>query len=64
MRESVPSLKNVREAVLPDEDEDDEVPVKKGKIDDVYKKKAEELEQKLERIQKSKKIETSVHEPK
>lgn len=54
VRSSVPSLRSFRDAVLPP-DEDDEVPVKKGKIDSQYKKKAEELEKKLSDIQKAKK---------
>ena len=55
MRESVPSFRDVRETVLPsrEEDFDDEVPVKKAKGDTLYNKKAEELERKLETIQKS-----------
>lgn len=64
VRESVPSLRNMREAVLPTDEDDDEIPVRKSKLDDAYKKKAEELEQKLREIQKGKKIETPIHEPK
>jgi len=64
VRESVPSLRNMREAVLPTDEDDDEIPVRKSKLDDAYKKKAEELEQKLREIQKGKKTETPIHEPK
>ncbi len=53
VRESVPSFSSVREAVLPSED-DEEVPVKRWKLDAVYKKKTEELERKLETLQKNK----------
>lgn len=52
VRESVPSFSSVREAVLPDDDDD--MPPKKSKMDEAYKKKAEELERKLESLQKSK----------
>ncbi len=45
-------------------DEEDDVPVKKGKADDVYKRKALELEDKLRELQKSKKVEKEVHIPK
>jgi len=54
----------MREAVLPTDEDDDEIPVRKSKLDDAYKKKAEELEQKLREIQKGKKTETPIHEPK
>jgi DNA segregation ATPase FtsK/SpoIIIE, S-DNA-T family len=55
VRESVPSFSSVREAVLPSRDEyDDEPPQKKAKTDDAYRRKAEELERKLENIQKAK----------
>ncbi len=56
VRESVPSLTRMRDAIIPSDDEDDIVPVKKWKIDDVYKKKAEELERKLALIHKNKVI--------
>ena len=64
VRESVPSLSRVREAVLPADDYEDELPVRKSKSDDVYKKKAEELERKIAELHKGKKTETPVHEPK
>lgn len=54
VRESVPSLSSVREAVLPSGDDTDDEP-KKAKIDSTYKKKAEELEKKIAELQKSKK---------
>ncbi len=54
VRGSVPSLTRMRDAIIPSDDEDDIVPVKKWKIDDVYKKKAEELERKLAAIHKNK----------
>ena len=49
VRESVPSLTRMRDAIIPsdDEDDDDIIPVKKSKTDEVYKKKAEELERML-----------------
>ena len=53
LRESTPSLSSFRNAVLPDEDEDDR-PLKKPKLDETYKRKSEELERKLANIQKSK----------
>ena len=53
VRESVPSLSSMREAVLPN-DEDD-IPSKKTKVDDTYRRKAEELEKRLETLQKQKK---------
>ncbi len=56
VRESVPSFREVRESVLPsreDDYEEDGPPKKKLKWDDAYKRKAEELEKKLENIQKS-----------
>lgn len=55
VRESVPSFRDVRESVLPTREDEygDEVPQKKPRSDDVYKRKAEELERKLENIQKS-----------
>ncbi len=65
VRESVPSISRVREAVLPADDYEDEAPVRKTKADDAYKRKAEELERKIAELQKSKKEEPSVtHEPK
>jgi hypothetical protein len=55
VRESVPSFRDVRESVLPSKEDDYEeiTPSKKSKSDDAYKRKAEELERKLENIQKS-----------
>lgn len=63
VRESVPSFSSVREAVLPQDDED-EMPTKKTKLDAAYKKKAEELERKLENLQKSKRDESEKSETK
>ncbi len=54
----------MREWILPSDDEDDIAPTKKWKTDEIYRKKAEELEKKLAEIQKSKNKEPSVHEPK
>lgn len=56
VRESVPSLTRMRDAIIPsdNEDDDDIIPVKKSKTDEVYKKKAEELERKLAAIHKNK----------
>ena len=53
LRESTPSLSSLRSAVLPD-DEEEEKPLKKTKLDDRYRRKAEELEEKLANIQKAK----------
>lgn len=55
VRESVPSFREVRESVLPSREEsyEEEAPQKRSKGDDAYKKKAEELEKKLESIQKT-----------
>lgn len=66
VRDSVPSISRVREAILPTDDfEEEDVPVKKSKTDDAYKRKAEELERKIAELQKSKKDETTpIHEPK
>ena len=64
VRDSVPSMSRLREAILPADDDEDEVPVKKGKTEDVYRKKAEELERKIAELHKGKKTETPVHEPK
>ena len=54
VRESVPSLSRMKEAIIPMDDEDEIIPTKKTKADEVYKKKAEELEKKLAAIQKNK----------
>ncbi len=54
VRESVPSLTRMRDAIIPTDDEDDSIPVKKSKTDEAYKKKAEELERKLAAIHKNK----------
>lgn len=62
VRERVPSFASVREAVLPYDEE--VIPSKKEKPDDVYKRKAQELEQKLVDLQKNKKKENEVHVPK
>lgn len=51
VRESVPSLSTVRDAVLSPEEEESP---KKSERDSVYKKKAEELERKLADIHRSK----------
>lgn len=64
VREAVPSFSAMREWILPSDDEDDIAPTKKWKTDEIYRKKAEELEKKLAEIQKSKNKEPSVHEPK
>lgn len=65
VRDSVPSLSSVRNAVLPDdEDDEDEIPMKKSKMDDVYRRKSEELEKKLALLQKSKKDDTEERIPK
>ncbi len=62
VRESVPSFASVRDAVIPYDE--DIIPSKKARLDDVYKKKAQELEQKLATLQKSKKSEAEIHVPK
>lgn len=55
VRESVPTLSRMRDSILPsDEYEEGIAPSKKVKLDDTYKKKAEELERKLATIQKAK----------
>ena len=64
VRSSVPSFSRVREAILPADDYEEDIPVRKSKSDDVYKKKAEELERKIAELHKAKKPEVSVHEPK
>jgi predicted membrane protein len=64
VRDSVPSMSRMREAILPTDDDEDEAPVRKSKTDDVYKKKAEELERKIAELHKGKKTEAPVHEPK
>jgi DNA segregation ATPase FtsK/SpoIIIE, S-DNA-T family len=56
VRDSVPSFTSVREAVLPQFEEEEEIPTKKTKIDSEYKKKAEALEKKLEALQKQKSL--------
>jgi S-DNA-T family DNA segregation ATPase FtsK/SpoIIIE len=65
VRESVPSLSRMKEAIIPMDDDDDEeaVPSKKSKTDEIYKKKAEELEKKLAAIQKSKIPAKEIQEP-
>ncbi len=64
VRDSVPSFSSVRNAVLPDDYDDERAPTKKSKIDDAYKKKSEELEKKLALLQKWKKDEGEGHTPK
>ena len=64
VRSSVPSMARVRDVILPADDFQDDLPTKKTKTDDVYKKKAEELERKIAELHKAKKPEVSVHEPK
>ncbi len=64
VRESVPSLSSMREAVLPSDDYEDDIPAKKWKIDSAYKKKAEDLERRLETLQKQRKWGTKEDEPK
>ncbi len=53
MRSSMPSLGTMRNAMISDE-EDDRAPIKKMKVDETYKKKAEELERKIANLQKGK----------
>ncbi len=53
VRESVPSMSRLRNIMIPSDDEDI-IPVKKSKIDDIYKRKAEELTQKLAAIHSKK----------
>lgn len=55
VRSSVPSLRTLRDSVLPSDEGQEIVPIKKSKQDSEYKKKAEELERKLANIQKAKK---------
>jgi len=48
----------MKEVIIPmDDDEEDITPTKKSKNDEIYKKKAEELEKKLAAIQKNKTVE-------
>ena len=59
VRENIPHIAStVKNTVLPPDDEEEEdeevAPTKKAKADEVYRKKAEELERKLANIQKSK----------
>ncbi len=54
VRESVPSLVRMREVMIPRDSDEDIVPIKRWKNDDIYKKKAEELERKLAQIHKNK----------
>jgi DNA segregation ATPase FtsK/SpoIIIE-like protein len=54
VRESVPSIRNMRDAIIPSDDDEDIIPAKRGRADDEYKKKAEELERKLTAIQNKK----------
>lgn len=54
VRDSVPSLGRIREAMIPTDSDDDITPTKKSKTDEIYKKKSEELERKLAAIQKNK----------
>jgi S-DNA-T family DNA segregation ATPase FtsK/SpoIIIE len=56
VRESVPSISSVREAVLPQFEEEEELSTKKTKHESEYKKKAEVLEKKLEALQKQKSL--------
>lgn len=57
VRESVPSLTRMRDVIIPTDDEDEDiVPTKKAKTDEVYKKKAEELERKIAALQKNKEV--------
>lgn len=56
MRESVPSLASMREAIIPSEEDDEEISPKKAKLDNEHKKKAEELERKLAELQKQKSV--------
>jgi DNA segregation ATPase FtsK/SpoIIIE-like protein len=63
VRESVPSIRNMRDMVIPSDDDEDIIPAKRGRADDEYKKKAEELERKLTAIQ-NKKTPEIVEKPK
>ena len=63
VRESVPSIRNMRDMVIPSDTDEDIIPVRKWKVDDAYKKKAEELERKLAAIH-NKKIPELVEKPK
>ncbi len=58
VRESVPSISRIKEAAF--WDEDDEIPIKKWKLDDVYKRKAQELEEKLANLKKWKRPEEKI----
>lgn len=53
VRESVPSMSRIREAIIPTDDED-LIPTKKEKVEESYKRKADELERKLAAIHKNK----------
>lgn len=65
VRNSVPSLSSMREAMSSHDDEDeDDIPVKKWKIDSEYKKKAEALEKKLEALQRQKSLQEEKDETK
>lgn len=63
VRESVPSLSRMRDAIIPMDNDDEIVPTKKSKTDEIYKKKAEELEKKLAAIQKNKTPQKETPEP-
>jgi hypothetical protein len=63
VRERVPSFSSVRDAVLPD-DEDDEWEIQirpKGKSDEIYRKKAEELERKLSELLWKGRVSSDLH---
>lgn len=64
VRNSVPSMSRVREAILPTDDYEDDIPVKKTKTDEALIRKSAELERKIAELQKSKKEEPTVREPK
>ncbi len=64
VRDSVPSFSRVREAVLIADSYEEESSDKKSKTEDIYKKKAEELERKIAELHKSQKGDIQIHEPK
>ena len=57
-------MSRMRDAILPADDYEEIIPTKKPKTDDIYKKKAEELERKIADLHKAKKPDTPIHEPK
>ena len=59
VRDSVPTLTRMRDVIVPRDDEDI-APNKKFKENDVYKKKAEELERKLAALHKNKTVQKNI----